>query len=189
MSGSNRERACTGTLISRTENSGKGWSVVTVEIFADAGLWVPKTRSGALTCADAFSVCSGLQPGHGHPDRRLAATAARCGRAAPMPATWRKRSATAGGEEQHEPGGSAVEYVEASFVEEPFHFAAGIDAQPARPHERGGRGPAEARLLRRHQCEAPARPQRGGDTGEDAGRVGEQVEGAGTVHRVEAGWL
>ena len=50
------------------------------------------------------------------------------GRAAPMPATWRKPSAAAGGEEQHEPGGPAVEYVEAGFVEEPFHFAAGIDA-------------------------------------------------------------
>jgi hypothetical protein len=57
-------------------------------------------------------------------------------------------SAAAGGEEQHESGEPAVEYVEAGVVEKPFHLTAGIHAQSAWPHERGGHGPADARLLR-----------------------------------------
>src|ERR1022692_4914714 len=78
----------------------------------------------------------------------------------------RSRSAASGGEEQHEPGDPAVEYVEAGVVEEPFHLVPGIDAQPARPPQPGGPRPADARLLRRHQRETPAHPQSGGDAGE-----------------------
>src|SRR5664280_3547412 len=72
----------------------------------------------------------------------------RLGAAVPKPVLWRRRSAAAGGEKQHQPGEPAVDQVEAGVVEEPFHLAAGIDPQPTWPHERGGRCAAEAGLLR-----------------------------------------
>ena len=61
-------------------------------------------------------------------------------------------SAAAGGEKQHKPGEPALQYVEAGAVEEPFHLAAGVEAQAARPHEGSECGMVErdqARLVSR----------------------------------------
>ena len=52
----------------------------------------------------------------------------RLGAAVPKPVLWRRRSAAAGGEKQHQPGEPAVDQVEASVVEEPFHLATSVDA-------------------------------------------------------------